>query len=73
MGEKIKDITKIKLHDMEVNIELNDGNAASRKSKYIHIQNDRFRLEVTDSEFLQLAMAVRVAANKLRKYKKIKS
>ena len=71
MGEKIRNITKVSLHDMDVDIELNDGNASSRKSKYIHIQNDRFRLELTDREFIQLAVAVRVAAKKLKSYKKL--
>lgn len=69
MGERIKDLAVIKLKDMPVRIELNRGSAHNSRSDYIHIQNDRLRLEFTDSEYLQLAMAVRAAAAKLRKYK----
>ena len=69
MGERIRDITKIKLHGMPMNIELNAGTAYSADRNYIHIQNERLRLELSDKEYLQMAIAVRVAADKVRKYK----
>lgn len=69
MGERIRDLTKIKLHDMPVNIELNAGTAYKSDRNYIHIQNDRLRLELSDKEYLQMAIAVRVAADKVKKYK----
>ena len=72
MGEKIKDITILKLHDMDVAIELNDGNASTRAFKTIHVQNDRFRLQLKESQYLQIAAAVSVAAKKIRGYKEIK-
>ena len=69
MGEKLRDITILHLHDMDVNIELNDGNAATRAYKTIHIQNDRFRLQLKEKEYMQMAMAIRVAADKIRSSK----
>ncbi len=71
MGERIKDLAKIELHDMPVNIELNAGTANKSDRNYIHIQNKRLRLELSDSEYLQMAIAVKVAADRIRKYKSI--
>ena len=72
MGERIKDIARIRLKDMPVNIELNAGSAYHSESNYIHIQNERLRLELSDREYLQIAIAVRVAADKIKKYKDLK-
>ena len=69
MGEKIKDITVLKLKDMDVAIELNDGDASSRAYKTIHIQNERFRLQLKEAEYLQMASAIHVAAERIKKYK----
>lgn len=71
MGEKIKVITTKKLKDIEYDIELNDGTAKSKKPQYIHIQNKRFRLAVSDSEYIQMAVAIRAAARKMEDYKNI--
>ena len=71
MGEKIKDITVLKLHDMDVAIELNDGDANSRSYKTIHIQNERFRLQLKESEYLEMAATLHVAADRLRKIKRL--
>lgn len=71
MGEKIKDITVLKLHDMDVAIELNDGDASSRAYKTIHIQNERFRLQLKEAEYLEMAAAIRIAAKKIREVKEI--
>ncbi len=72
MGEKIKDITVLKLHDMDVAIELNDGSASTREYKTIHVQSERFRLQLKESQYLQIAAAVSVAAKKIMQYKEIK-
>ncbi len=69
MGERIRDLAKIQLKDMPVSIELNAGSAYHSDSNYIHIQNERLRLELSDREYLQIAIAVRVAADKIKKYK----
>ena len=61
MGEKIKDISNIDLDSFKFTIELNDGSAASKKPLHIHLQNERFRLDIPDSEFLQMAVAIRTA------------
>ena len=71
MGEKIKVITQTKLRDVEYDIELNDGTAKSKKPQYIHIQNERFRLALSDSEYVQMAIAIRAAAKKIQDYKDI--
>ena len=69
MGERLYDISEIKLKDMSLKIELNDGTAESKKPQYIHLQNDRFRLALSDSEYVQMAIAIRAASTKLKKRK----
>lgn len=72
MGERLYDISEIKLKDMSLKIELNDGTAESKKPQYIHLQNDRFRLALSDSEYVQMAIAIRAASKKLSKRKGLK-
>lgn len=69
MGERLYDISEIKLKDMSLKVELNDGTAESKKPQYIHLQNDRFRLALSDSEYVQMAIAIRAASKKLKKRK----
>ncbi len=69
MGERLYDISEIQLKDMSLKIELNDGTAESKKPQYIHLQNDRFRLALSDSEYVQMAIAIRTASKKLSKRK----
>lgn len=69
MGEKVRDISKVELQGMDFLIELNDGTVKARKPQYIHLQNERFRLALSDREFIQMAVAVHTAAQKIRKYK----
>lgn len=69
MGEKIRVISQLKLRDMSMDIELNDGTAQKKKPQYIHLQNERFRLALSDSEYIQMAAAIRSANKKLREYK----
>ena len=69
MGEKLYDISEIKLKDMVLKIELNDGTAASKKPQYIHLQNDRFRLALSDREYVEMAVAIRTGSQKLKRRK----
>lgn len=69
MGEKLYVISKVNLKGMKFDVELNDGSAASKRPLHIHLQNDRFRLDMPDYEYLQMAIAVREAGKKIRKMK----
>ena len=71
MGEKLYVMSKVDLPSFQFDVELNDGSAASKKPLHVHLQNDRFRLDLTDAEYLQMAIAVRTAAKKLKGYKKL--
>lgn len=52
MGEKIKDIGKIKISSYSFDVELNEGN---KNEKYnIHIQNDVLKLSYKEYEFAKL-------------------
>ena len=68
MGEKLYDISEIHLRDVDFKVELNDGTASSNKKKYIHLQNDRFRLALSDSEYVEMAVAIRAAGQKIKDY-----
>ncbi|GEM_PF-3398776 len=72
MGEKLYVISKVDLPGLSFDVELNDGSAATNKTKYIHLQNERFRLALPVSQYLQMAVAVRSAAKKIREYKDLK-
>lgn len=69
MGEKLYVVTKVDLPSFSFDVELNEGSAASKKPLHIHLQNDRFRLDLTDKEYLQMAVAIRSAAKKMKAYK----
>lgn len=71
MGEKLKVISKVEIPMFNFDIELNDGSAASKRPYHIHLQNQRFRLDLPDYEYIQMAMAVRVAGEKLKRTKKL--
>jgi hypothetical protein len=71
MGEKLYVISKVNLPGLGFDIELNDGSAASKRPLHIHLQNDRFRLDMPDHEYIQMAIAVREAGKKIRKMKGI--
>lgn len=69
MGEKIRDLSKINIGGADLLIELN--HSVSRKRKYdIHIQNEKFRMELPDKEFLQIASSVLLAKKNLENIKK---
>lgn len=69
MGEKIRDLSEINIGGANLLIELN--HSVSKKRKYdIHIQNDKFRMEFPDKDFLQLASAVLLAKQNFENLKK---
>lgn len=65
MGEKIKTFDKIKINNLELDIELNK---ATKKNgpRYIHLQNEFFRINFTESEFIIFITSVLKAEEKLR-------
>lgn len=71
MGELLYVISKVDISGFKFDIELNDGSAASKRPLHVHLQNDRFRLDMPDYEYLQMAIAVREAAKKIKKNKLI--
>ncbi len=69
MGEKIKDLSKINIGGADLLIELN--HSVNLKHKYdIHIQNDKFRMEFRDSDFIQIASTVLLAKKNFETLKK---
>ncbi|MBQ8678843.1 MAG: hypothetical protein IJ530_03675 [Treponema sp.] len=60
MGQKIKTLGKLKIGDSEFEVELNKS--VSKKGGHdIHIQNRKFRLEMSDSQFVQMASCLLLA------------
>lgn len=72
MGEKIKNLGRLSLSKAteEFEVELNHP-PSGRGERQIHFQSSSFRAEMTESEFMQFCAAVKLAATKLRKQKKI--
>ena len=72
MGEKIKDLGSVRLaKEAEVcEVELNHP-PSGRGERQIHFQSSLFRAEMTESEFMQFCTAVKLAATKLRKLKRL--
>ncbi len=69
MGEKIRDLNEINIGGTSLLIELN--HSVSKKRKYdIHIQNQKFRMELPDKEFLQIASSILLAKKNLDIMKK---
>ena len=60
MGEIIKTVTKVSFGGSALDIELNHS-ASGSKYRDIHIQNDKFRLEIPENEFLSMAACVLLA------------
>jgi len=67
MGELIRTIGNIKFKDRLYEVEENES---SGEEKLIHMQSDEFRLEVLESEFVQLASLIIVAGNEFDNIKK---
>ena len=71
MGEKIKDLASIEVWNTEYEIELNLPSSRGQESQ-VHIQSDSFRIEIDESEYIRVAIAIKFAAEKLRHLKKLK-
>lgn len=68
MGNKIRDLTEIKMNGQKYSIELNGG---TKKENYdIHIQNENINICMKDFEFAPFATAVLVANKKMKRFKK---
>lgn len=70
MGEKIRDLGKVQLGGAEFTVELNHS-AGGGKYRDIHIQNEKFRLEMPENEFMQMAACVMLASRQLKKIKNL--
>ena len=64
MGSVIKNIEKIKIGGSEFCIELNKS-VTHKNERDIHIQNENFRLELPEKEFVQMTCAVLLAKKQL--------
>jgi len=68
MGEKIRVINSSnQLFEVELNKSTYTGGP-----QYIHIQNERFRFCITESEFIQLAISIRKAGQIFKNNKQIR-
>ena len=68
MGEVIKRLGFFVHRRTPYTIELNSPVVSSEETQ-IHIQSDEFRLEMSRSEYIAFSCAVKLAAEKLRRYK----
>ncbi|MBE5980973.1 MAG: hypothetical protein E7249_17905 [Paenibacillaceae bacterium] len=64
MGEVIRIIKEVSLSGGKFMIELNHG-TEKNGLRDIHIQNEKFRLSVPETEFLQMASCVLLARRQL--------
>ncbi len=72
MGEKIRDLAEIRMGGADLMIELN--HSVSQNYKYdIHVQNEKFRMEFTDKDFLQIASNILLAKRNFENLKEGKS
>jgi hypothetical protein len=65
MGEKICVVSKLELGRMNFDIELNAGSAMAKYPLHIHIQNEHFRFDITESDYIQMAVAMNTAKRML--------
>lgn len=70
MGEKIKTFGNIFLAGSEFEVELNKA-TVKNGPRYVHLQNERIRLNLSEEEFVKMLSAVRLAAYKIKKMKGI--
>lgn len=70
MGEIIKKLDSIKLNNIELSIEVNKPHSKNQMNS-IHIQSDSFRLEMSEADFLLVALTTMEGIAKLKRLKKI--
>tara|TARA_B110000858_G_scaffold158464_1_gene181631 strand:+ start:230 stop:445 length:216 start_codon:yes stop_codon:yes gene_type:complete len=71
MGEKIKILSKGKILNSNFEIELNHP-ITNEQDKQIHIQSDKFRLEMDKKDYIKYALSILVAAKNLKILKGLK-
>lgn len=64
MGEVIRNVKEISIGGGKFMIELNHG-MENNGIRDIHIQNEKFRLSIPETEFLQMASCVLLARRQL--------
>lgn len=69
MGEKIKDIAKVRFGKCNLLIEKNKGTHTNRKID-IHIQSEKVTLNLSEDDFLKIASCILYAEENLNSYKK---
>ena len=72
MGERIKDLAKVKIGNTDFKIELNKAYYES-ESHDIHLQCDKGRIGLSDRDFIKLATCFMAAKEQFLKYKEIKN
>jgi hypothetical protein len=71
MGEKIKILSKGKILNEEFEVELNHP-LSKGKSQQIHLQSQKFRVELDRKDYLKYGLSVLAAAKKIKILKRIK-
>lgn len=69
MGEKIKDLAKYRHLNTEYLIELNEPPNKGEDYR-IHIQSEKFRLDLPKKDYIKYALTVLSAAKRLKENKK---
>lgn len=69
MGEKIKDLSRMNINGVEVNIELNDGYSPDYSKYDIHIQSEHIQYCLSEREFMKLASLLITARRKMESLK----
>ncbi|GHU02872.1 hypothetical protein FACS1894147_05790 [Spirochaetia bacterium] len=65
MGEKLYVASEFQYRDIHLAVELNAGSAAAKYPLHVHVQNEQFRFDVTESDFMQMAAAICAAKKRL--------
>lgn len=68
MGELIRELGKIQVGDARFIVELNKATQKG-KSYDIHIQNESFRLNISEQDFCRMAAAIICGNAKIQRYK----
>ncbi len=71
MGEKIKTISRGNIYGVDLEIELNEP-LIQKDDLQIHIQADKFRLEMNKKEFIAYGLSILVAEKNLKNLKGLK-
>ncbi len=70
MGEKIKILAKGKFLNTDFEVELNHP-LTKGSERQIHIQSDKFRIEMDEKDYVKYALSILVAEKNLKNLKDI--